>query len=379
MKILVFSSTRADAGILKPLVEELSSRDEIDCRVLLTGSHSRETQGSVDKSELASIVGITLDFLEYLDANGSGQSANPNELGVALTRFIQYFEELSPQLLILLGDRTEVLLAAIAANLCGVPVAHIHGGELTLGALDELHRHAISKLSQVHFPADSLAAGRLLSLAERPESVYMIGSLRDDFLREFNPLSRRELSNNFGIPEHVPLVSVAIHPSTYDAPSTDVHLDAFLSACEGIEAYFVFTGVNVDRGSENIREKILTFIDQNPGNAIYLDSLGSDGFLSLLSHSQVACGNSSSLVLEAPKLGTPTVILGRRQEGRVPKSTCLPADSMQIREALLNAMGSRASGKPIPETKVAAGMTSAILAHDFTNPIKEFYDHRLLN
>lgn len=376
MRILVFSSTRADAGILKPLVDELGSRGEFECTVLLTGSHARETSGKVLQSELGKILGVAVDVLEYLEPSSSGQSARHDEHGLALTKFLHYFEDSRPQLVILLGDRTEALLAAIAANLNGVPIAHIHGGEVTLGALDELHRHAISKLSQVHFPADVESASRLQALGERPESIYMVGSLRDDYLRSFVPINRAGMSTKFGIPEQGPLVSVAIHPSMFDEPSTYSHLEAFLSACEGIPATLVFTGVNVDKGSEEIRARILKFVMDNPNRALFCESMGSEGFLSLLSHSNVACGNSSSLALEAPKLGTATVILGRRQEGRVPKSKCLPADSVQIRAALLEAMRLKRGAMTISELSVSDGIVSAILAHDFSNLIKEFYDYR---
>lgn len=379
MRILVFSSTRADAGILKPLVDELGSREEFDCTVLLTGSHARETSGKVLQSELGRISGVAVDVLEYLKPSSSGQSARHDEHGLALTKFLHYFEDSRPQLVILLGDRTEALLAAIAANLNGVPIAHIHGGEVTLGALDELHRHAISKLSQVHFPADEEAASRLQALGERPESIYMVGSLRDDYLRTFIPMNRAGLATKFGIPEQGPLVSVAIHPSMFDEPSTYFHLEAFLSACDDIPGTLVFTGVNVDKGSEALRARIMKFVMDNPNRSVFCESMGSDGFLSLLSHSQVACGNSSSLVLEAPKLGTRTVILGRRQEGRAPKSECLPADSAEIRVALLEALRQRSEKAPLSQFNVSAGIASAILAHDFSISTKEFFDYRTGN
>ena len=376
MRVVIFSSTRADSGILEPLINELDQREGIDLRIVASGSHLIDKYGHTLESELNSIAPLKIDRIELGDLSTSSKEAGTS-LGVALQSFSEYLQEKKPHAVILLGDRMETLVFAVASSISDMPIVHLHGGELTTGALDEIHRHAISKLSSLHFTADAASKRRLESMGENPKMVLNFGSPREDFFRNFDPLSLQQLGQKLGISLPEKFAVVTVHPALHDNPSTHEHLLALFSALENVDDLFVlFTGTNSDPGSDDLRESIQAFMSKHPKTTHFVESLGSDLYLSALTNCSVAIGNSSSLILEARVIGTPTVLLGNRQLGRASAAECLDANPSMILTAIKRAISTqRQSPKKIANASVSKRIVDSLMESHPISTRKVFYEN----
>ncbi len=345
MKVTVFSSSRADSGIIGPLVGELAIHPEVQLRFLASGTHLKRKYGRTLNHEVSALGKLKIDKVRIGEFGRTAQQTGAS-LGRALRAYSRYLSKARPDLVFVLGDRLETLVFVIAASIANIPIAHLHGGETTLGALDENHRHAISKLSSIHFAADPESKRRILQLGENPDFVFDFGSPRADYLKNFIPLSKSQISKKLGVTLPEKFALVTMHPAIHDSPSTLKHTRELLDALRTIEDLFcVFTGTNSDPGSDEIRHLIRTHVQNYASKAHYVESLGSELYMSSMSQCSVAIGNSSSLVLEAKFLGTPTVIIGNRQLGRARESECIGADSQAISRAIKEAIRERA--KPL--------------------------------
>jgi UDP-hydrolysing UDP-N-acetyl-D-glucosamine 2-epimerase len=334
LKIVVFSSSRADSGILGPLIAYLDQRKDLDLRVLATGTHLKSKFGRTLKREFEFLGKSKIDRVRIGDF-GDRPSRTGVSLGRALGSFSLYLSRKQPDLVVVLGDRMETLVFALASSIANIPIAHLHGGEITTGALDETHRHAISKLSALHFTIDLESKKRLEAMGENPNKVFAFGSPRYDYLRGFTPKSKSQIENALGVSMPSKFALVTIHPAMHDQPSTAEHVKALLIALEEQQDLFVlFTGTNSDPGSDEIRELVKSYVTNHSSTSHYEESLGSDLYISCLMECSVAIGNSSSLVLEAKPLGTPTVLLGKRQLGRATAEECLGPEAAIISHAI---------------------------------------------
>ena len=334
MRVLTFTSSRADSGILLPLLRELEAREELDSTLLVSGTHLDSKFGETYEAEFFELKRTerVLIPLPQIDETFESQA---EALGFALAQFACELRKLSPDVAVVLGDRTEALVFSVASTLAGVPLAHLHGGELTFGALDELHRHAITKMSNLHFASNEANAQRVLQMGETPDRVFCFGSPREDTLRNFEPLPLSSCASALGLdclPSRFVLFSA--HNAKFDLPSTAAIVREALKAIREEGFFVVFSGTNSDEGFDSIRAVQNEFMAENPELVAYQESAGSTLYLSLLKHCTIAVGNSSSFALEAPMLETPTVILGRRQLGRVAESECISVDRDEIREAI---------------------------------------------
>ena len=334
MRILTFTSSRADSGILLPLLRELEARANLNSTLLVSGTHLDSKFGKTYESEFFDLERTerVLIPLPQIDETFESQA---EALGIALAKFAFELRRLSPDVAVVLGDRTEALVFSVASTLAGVPLAHLHGGELTFGALDELHRHAITKMSNLHFTSNESNAQRVLQMGETPDRVFSFGSPREDTIRNFEPLPLPSCASALGI-DYLPsrFVLFSVHNAKFDLPSTAAIVREALKAIREEGLFVVFSGTNSDEGFDVIRTVQSEFMAENPELVAYLESAGSTLYLSLLKHCTIAIGNSSSFALEAPLLGTPTVILGRRQLGRVAESECISGDRDEIRKAI---------------------------------------------
>lgn len=334
MKIVTFTSSRADSGILLPLLRELEARSEIHSTLFISGSHLDPSFGKTYEMEFSELEQSekVLIPLPQIDETFESQA---EALGFGLSEFACRLREQAPDIALVLGDRTEALVFSIASTLADVPLAHLHGGELTFGALDELHRHAITKMSSLHFTSNRVNAQRVLQMGEIPERVFALGSPREDTLRNFVPITPSACATELGI-DYLParFALFAVHNAKFDAPPTEQIAREALKALRDEGFFVVFTGTNSDEGFDSIRKVQNEFMAENPESFAYQESAGSTLYLSLLKHCTIAVGNSSSFALEAPVLGTPTVFLGRRQLGRVSENDCISGDYGEIRKAL---------------------------------------------
>ena len=376
LRVIVFTSTRADSGILSPFIAKLSSNESVDLLLLATGTHLEEEFGRTLEQEMYGLGDIRMKLVD-LDLGQLTSLDWSRAMSQLLDKASLALEEFGPDVALILGDRSEALTFAVACNFLDVPIAHFHGGEVTGGAKDEFFRHAISKLSSLHFPTSREAANRLIQMGEVPETVFFFAPLFLSQLASKKVVAKDELAAKFSFKWGAKTALVAMHGAKFDRPSTEDYLDQLLQALGSFpELNLVFTGPNADTESIGIRRKILEWVGENESRAFFVESFGSANFVSMLRHVDFAIGNSSSLVLEAPLLGTPTALLGDRQQGRgEPRAKALPADSNVIKGAISALLGTDPSSEVDGQLNdPTARIVRALLEFDYSPKGKEFYD-----
>lgn len=337
-RIAFFTSTRAEYGLLKPLMAEVKSRPGLALQVIVSGTHLSEAHGATWREIFAD--GFLIDARVEMtvtadDAEGVARSAAQVLAGVAGA-----LAALKPDVLVLLGDRYELLAAAQAAVLARVPIAHIHGGEATEGAIDESIRHAVTKLSHWHFAAAEPYAERIRQMGEAPARVWNVGAPAMDNIAALDPVPKDALEGFLGMPLRAPTFLVTYHPVTLEGDGGLAAMQALIAALEGTTGSIVITGANADPGASAIRASLGAFADAHPDRVVLVESLGARRYLSLMRLVDAVVGNSSSGLLEAPAVGVPTVDIGPRQQGRLRAPSVLHCgeSTAEIRQALDEAL-----------------------------------------
>ena len=285
--------------------------------------------------------------------------------------------------MLLLGDRFEIFAVAVAAAARHIPIAHISGGDVTLGAADEYYRHCITKMAALHFPSCVDSAARLLRMGEEPRRVFNVGGLGDENIRTMPKMSREELCKSTGFPLDRPFGLVTYHPETAaDAGDPAAQTAALCQALEAVDGVFwLLTGSNADAGGQVCTAMLRDFAAAHPGRAGFVQSLGLKRYLSAMQYAAVVAGNSSSGVVETPTFGVPAVNIGRRQAGRIicQNVLCCPATAADIETALRKALTpdfaaqARQTVSPYDGGPTAEKLVGILLNFDFSRP-KKFYD-----
>lgn len=315
-KICVVTGTRAEYGLLKPLIKRIHDDTEVELQLVVTGMHLSPEFGLTYKE-------IENDGFPIMDKNEMLLSSDtPNgitkSVGLGTIGFADIFTRITPDIIVLLGDRYETFAAATAAMIHRVPIAHIHGGELTEGAIDDAIRHSITKMSSLHFTSTDEYRKRVIQLGEQPESVYSVGALGVENIKKQPLLSKEELENSINFKLDKPYVVITYHPVTLEENSAENQFKSLLNSLDKIKGYkMIFTKANSDTEGRVINQLIDEYVDKNKENAIAFTSLGMIGYLSSLKYCEMVIGNSSSGILEAPSFHIPTVNIGNRQKGRV--------------------------------------------------------------
>ena len=340
--VAVVTGSRAEYGLLRPVLQKLLS-SSLELKLAVTGSHlSRDYGFTVTEIENDGIpIADKIDILKFQD------SANPVAETVAYTlrAFADWFSKEKPDVVLLLGDRYEIFAVAQAAAMTGVPVAHISGGDVTLGAADEYYRHCITKMSSIHFPSCRDSADRLLRMGEQPDRVFLVGGLGDENIRNMPKMTAEELSADLGFDLTAPFALVTFHPET-GAGHADplLQMEELLSAMESAHRSdslrYLITKSNADQGGAQINAVWDRWASANADYALSVTSLGVRRYLSAMSHAALVLGNSSSGVVETPTFGVPAVNIGDRQNGRLicDNVLCVPAEREQILTAIRTAM-----------------------------------------
>ena len=311
-KILIFSNSRSDYGILSNLIKKLNTLKFFQVKLILTGEHFSKELGFTEKEVKKDKNKIfkKIKFKNYI--------SKPENLihcsGQILSQLSKIFTKYNPNIAIVLGDRYETLMCSYACFMKRVPIAHFHGGEKTYGSIDDSFRHSISKMSNVHFVERKTYKKRLVQLGENPRSVFVVGSLgRENILKQvFMSKKKIEEQLNFKLWDNNFLIT--FHPET--SCSQPIDFNRVLEVLKNFEkTRFIFTAPNKDVGSEDIRKKIAKYIKNNK-NGVFFNSLGKTKYFSLMKVVNGVIGNSSSGIIEAPAFNIPTINIGNRQEGR---------------------------------------------------------------
>lgn len=326
MRICAFTSTRADYGLLYWTLKAIQADPQFDLDILCSGTHLCQQFGMTYKEIERDGFRIAKKCEMVLASDSTLSVAKSMALG--LSGYAEALTDLGPDILLLLGDRYEALAAACAATLLRIPIAHCHGGELTFGAVDEAFRHAISKMSHLHFCSTAQSRRRLIQLGERPEHVYQVGALGVENINRLKLLSATEVESILGLPVARGLLTVTYHPATLEQRASTELFGQLLEALALFpEKSIVFTYPNADADGAAIIELIDKFVSENSTNRRAFSSLGQLGYLSCLSVSEAVVGNSSSGILEAPSLGIATVNVGQRQAGRERAESIIDCDT----------------------------------------------------
>ncbi len=319
-KFCIFTGTRAEYGLLKPLIDELLKEPKIDLQLLVTGSHLSQEFGMTYKD--IDIKGFSkVEKIEILLSSNSSVGV-AKAMGLGLISFSEALNKLKPDLIIGLGDRFELFSVISAALVLNIPVAHISGGELTYGAYDNSFRHAITKMSHIHFASTEEYRQRVIQMGESPSSVYNVGALGLDNLKKMQLLSLQKLENAISFKLDKPFFVVTFHPVTLGNQSTVKYMKELFNSLDEFEDHkIVFTMPNADNEGRLIIKLINEYVEKRRVRAIVFDSLGQLKYLSLLKYADLMIGNSSSGIVEMPIFKRPTINIGDRQIGRIfPKS-----------------------------------------------------------
>lgn len=314
-RICVITGTRAEYGLLQPTLREIKNSDLLELQLIVTGMHLCTEYGrTIDQIKSDGfIISHEIDILLASDT----PVAITKSVGLGTIGFADALKQLSPDLLLIVGDRYELLSAAIASMILRIPIAHCHGGEVTEGAIDESIRHAITKMSSIHFVASDTYHKRVLQLGEAPGSVHNVGGLGLDSINSDILLTRPALETTLGFCLRRKNILITYHPATTESESSSSIFQHILEALPSNDEYgFIFTMPNSDADSRIIKDLIKNYCSYKE-NAISFDSLGQQRYLSAIYHVDLVLGNSSSGLLEAPSLLTPTINIGSRQSGRL--------------------------------------------------------------
>lgn len=382
-KICVVTSTRAEYGLLRNLLQKIKNDSLLELCLIVTGTHlSHEFGMTVTEIECDKIIiSDKIDILMSSD-NASGISKT---MGMASISFADAFERHKPDLLVVLGDRYELLPICASAVNALIPIAHISGGETTEGAIDEMVRHCITKMSYLHFPACETYRKRIIQLGEDPERVFNFGDVGVELVKNIKIIEKKELQDMIGFDLENPYACVTFHSLTLEKESAEVQIDELLKAILHFpNLNFIFTKGNADANGRIINNKIDKFVAVNK-NCVAHTSLGVNKYLSCLKYAEIVIGNSSSGIVEAPSFGVPTVNIGDRQKGRLQAKSIINCDVKEadivdsIRMALTQSFKEESKNaiNPYGDGSTSEGILKTIkkfLYEDKINLKKRFFD-----
>lgn len=338
-KICVATGTRAEYGLLKPLIDKIYHSEDLELQLAVTGMHLSTEFGLTYQEIERDGYPITAK-IEMLLSSDTPVGITKS-MGLALIGFADYFAMYQPDLVVILGDRYEMLMAASAALVARIPIAHIHGGERTEGAIDDAIRHSITKMSQLHFVTTEEYRKRVIQLGEQPQSVYNVGALGVENVKQVQLLEKEQIEKEIEFAFSEKTVMVTFHPVTLEHMTAEKQFDNLLAVLEKHkELKIIFTKANSDTDGRVINRMIDNFVKANSDRCIAYTSLGQLRYLSAVRLCCAVIGNSSSGIIEVPSFKIPTVNIGDRQKGRVCAQSVLTCKNTipEIQEAVNKAL-----------------------------------------
>jgi len=321
-KVCVVTGTRAEYGLLKPVIDKIHCAEDLELQLVATGMHLSPEFGLTYKEIEADGYPVT-DKVEMLLSSDTGVGITKS-MAVALMGFGECFERLKPDVVVILGDRYEMLMVASAAMVAKIPIAHIHGGEITEGAMDDAIRHSLTKMSHIHFATTQEYRHRIIQLGENPDTVFHVGSLGVENIREEKLMNKAEFEDSIGFSVDDNTIIVTYHPVTLENIPSKVQFEKLLTVIENnVNLRVIFTKANSDTDGRIINQMIDEFAKKHSDRCAAFTSLGRVRYLSALQFCTAVVGNSSSGIIEAPSFHIPTVNIGNRQQGRLCADTVI--------------------------------------------------------
>ncbi|WP_423607182.1 UDP-N-acetylglucosamine 2-epimerase [Sphingomonas sp. MS122] len=327
-RICVVTGTRAEYGLMRGLIAGIRDDDAFELQLAVTGMHLSPEFGLTWREIEAD--GFPIDERVEILLSSDTPVGVSKAMGLGLIGFADAFARLKPDLVVVLGDRFEILAAASAALVAGIPIAHIHGGETTEGAFDEAIRHSVTKMSHLHFTAAAPYRDRVIQLGEAPERVFLVGGLGIDAIKGLKLLDRAELEGQLDLEFGARNLMVTFHPPTLEPGEAAAQMQALLDALDslGPETHLLFTMPNADTGGRELAAMVDRFVAARPHARVFT-SLGQLRYLSCMRLMDGVVGNSSSGLIETPSFGIGTVNIGDRQAGRLKAASVIDCAPQQ--------------------------------------------------
>ena len=314
-KICVVTTARADYGLLYWLMKEIDEDPELELSLIATGMHLSSEFG-LTVNEIAND-GFHIDMRIEMLLSSNSEIGIVKSMGVAMISLADALQQIAPDIVVILGDRFEIVPVALAAVVFKIPVAHIHGGETSQGAIDEAFRHAVTKMASIHFPANDTYRNRILQMGEPPELTFNFGAPGLDSIYRLSMFNKKELEESLQFRLDGTVALVTFHPVTIEFGTALVQVNNLLKAIEETDIRAVFTKANADADGSIINGRLAEFCQNDPENFKLFDSLGQKRYLSCMKNLDLMLGNSSSGLIEAPSFRLPVVNIGDRQKGRM--------------------------------------------------------------
>lgn len=333
--ICVLTATRAEYGLLKNLIVRLQKEPAFQVNVVVTGTHLSpafgETYREIEEDGIS--IAAKIPILSAQD----GAVGMSETMANALAGFGHFFAQNRQDLLVVLGDRYETMAVCIAAMNEQIPIAHLHGGEVTEGAIDDAIRHSITKMSYLHFTSTEAYRRRVIQLGEQPERVFCVGALGIENIFRQKLLSKAELEQSISFSLGEKYCLVTFHPTTLEEDGGVAQIEELLAAMdEATEYHYLMTKANADAGGRGINARLEQYAKEHRENVFLVDSLGMIRYLSAMKSCSMVIGNSSSGILEAPAMGVPTINIGDRQKGRIQAPSII--NCAPVRKEIVEAM-----------------------------------------
>lgn len=379
-KICVVTGSRAEYGILRNLIAAIKNDPELILQIIATNQHLSKLQGETYKEIERD--GFTIDYKVYMADDEAADNANATAKSISrgVASFADAFDVLKPDLLLILGDRYEMLAVASTALIYKIPIAHLHGGEITEGAFDDAIRHAITKMSHLHFTSTEAYRKRVIQLGEQPERVFNVGALGVENILKTDFMTKEEMeqSLNFKLTDKCFLCTY--HPVTLSNMPSEAQILNLLEALDEYKEYHViFTYSNSDTNSQIIIKRIQEYVDKNAERCMFIPSLGQRRYFSVLKYLKAVIGNSSSGIIEVPSFGIPTLNIGDRQKGRIAADSVINCgySTEEIKDGLAQAVvyDHRSIDNPYYEEGTCQAILDTIKTYPLENIVqKHFYD-----
>jgi GDP/UDP-N,N'-diacetylbacillosamine 2-epimerase (hydrolysing) len=325
-KVCVITATRAEYDGLYPLLKKFKNSKSLKLELVVTGAHLCEEFGNTyEKIEKD---GFKISQKIHMLLSSDSANAISKSVALGIISFADYFSQKKPDMIVLMGDRYELLSVCISAANEIIPIAHISGGEITEGAIDDNIRHAITKFSYLHFVANEEYRKRVIQLGEDPNRVFAFGELSLENIVSQNFLSLRDLEKKINFPLANPYVLVTFHPTTLENDSAKKQFEQLLLALSKTNFKIIFTKTNADKGRKIINKFIDKFVNEDPTKSIAFKSLGRELYLNVMKFCSMVIGNSSSGIYESPSLNVPSINIGDRQKGRIQSESTVNCEAI---------------------------------------------------
>ena len=383
--ICIVTGTRAEYGLLYWLMKEIQEDPDLELQIIATGMHLSPEFGltyrQIEKD------GFKINKKIEMLLSSDTPVGISKSMGLGMIGFAEAYADLKPDIIVLLGDRFEIFSAAAAAMIARIPIAHLHGGETTVGAFDEAIRHSITKMAHLHFTAAEEYRERVIQLGESPERVFNVGAIGIENIRKLPLLSRKDLEKEIGFSFGQQCILVTYHPVTLEQATAQIQFQNLVNAIDAIDGlHVIFTKANADTDGRIINQMIDEYVTTGKNTAISFTSMGQIRYLSAMKYVDAVVGNSSSGIVEAPSFKIPTVNIGDRQKGRVQTRSvinCAPTKDaiiQALKQALSPEFRQSIQGiiNPYEKEDTARIIKEVIREKDLSGILKkEFYDIKI--